>query len=202
MSNDVTILIATRNEGKFSEINALLSDLPLNFVSLNGLEGTLDMQENGSSYEANAVMKAKAGSQKFQMVCLGEDSGLEVEALGKMPGLHSARYAGDDASEKDNNRKLLRELTKKKVLLEKRVAHFVCAVGLAMPDGRVFSSSGTVKGVILSRARGRSGFGYDPLFFLPEFKKTFAQMSLAEKNRLSHRARAIEGIRKYLKKLV
>ncbi len=202
MPNDVTILIATRNEGKFSEINGLLSDLPFKFVNLNELEATLDMQENGSTYEANAVLKAKAGSQKFQMVCLGEDSGLEVEALGRLPGIHSARYAGEGASEKDNNRKLLKELSKKKVAPGKRVAHFVCAVGLAMPDGRVFSSTGSVKGLILSRARGKSGFGYDPLFFLPEFKKSFAQMSLAEKNRLSHRARAVEGIRKYLKKLV
>lgn len=202
MSNDVTILIATRNEGKFSEIKELLSDLPLKFVSLNVLEASLDMLENGSSYEANAVLKAKAGSQKFQMACVGEDSGLEVDALGKQPGLHSARYAGDGASEKDNNRKLLSQLSRKKVSPDKRSALFVCAVGLAMPDGRVFSSTGSVKGLILSRARGKQGFGYDPLFYLPEFKKTFAQMSQAEKNRLSHRARAVEGIRKYLKKLV
>lgn len=202
MTDDRTVLIATKNKGKSKEINDLLNDFPFKFINLNDLEAGLDIDEDGSTYEANATRKARAGSTKFQLICIGEDSGLEVEALGRQPGIRSARYAGEGSSDKDNNRKLLSELRRKRLVKEQRKAHFVSAVSLALPDGKVFTSVGKVGGLIASRESGKNGFGYDPLFYLPEFGKTFAQLSLAEKNRLSHRARAVEEIKKYLKKLI
>ncbi|MBI2890786.1 MAG: RdgB/HAM1 family non-canonical purine NTP pyrophosphatase [Nitrospirae bacterium] len=202
MVQEAALLIATRNDGKFNEFKELFSDLPFKLLSLGGQEGGLDVPEDGSTYEAHAQSKALAGTQKFQVPCLGEDSGLEVEALDSRPGVYSARYAGPNATDRANNLKVLRELGRKRLPLPKRRAKFVSALCLALPDGRVFSSIGAVTGLITLRGRGKNGFGYDPIFYLPEFKRTFAEITLAEKNRLSHRAKAFDGLRKYLKKLL
>ncbi|TYP51329.1 XTP/dITP diphosphatase [Thermosediminibacter litoriperuensis] len=189
------LVIATKNAGKLKEFREMLSDIPLNIISLQDFPG-IEVEENGDTFEENAVLKAKRVVELTGIASLGDDSGLEVAALGGRPGVHTARFAGPRASDLENINKLLNEL--KGVPPEKRQARFVCCLCLVLSDGRIFVEYGYLEGYIILEPRGTMGFGYDPVFFVPELGKTLAEATLEEKNAVSHRARATEKIRKHL----
>ena len=185
------ILIATRNSGKLREIKALLSSLKVEFVGLNEFPNAPVVEEDGESFEENAVKKALEFARFSGLLTLAEDSGIEVEALDGRPGIFSARYSGEEATDKKNNAKLLKEL--KGLPKEKRRARYACVVVLASRQGIIFTAEGECPGYIARRERGEGGFGYDPLFLHPALGgKTFAEVPLAVKNKYSHRARALE----------
>jgi XTP/dITP diphosphohydrolase len=182
----LTIVLATRNQGKVEEFRHLVSGFP---VALEGIEHyrTPTVEEDGKTFEENAVKKACETSRAIGLPALADDSGLEVTALGGRPGVLSARFAGDGASDRANNSKLL-------ALMEgqgDRRGRFVCVIAVARPDGEWRVFKGTCEGVILEAPLGDQGFGYDPVFFHPPSGKTFAQMSTEEKNRVSHRGKAM-----------
>jgi XTP/dITP diphosphohydrolase len=190
-----TLVVATRNPGKLKEIQALLSDLPVRCVSVTDCPGVEDVVEDGETLEANALKKARAVSQATGLPTLADDSGLEVFALDGRPGVYSARYAGENVTYADNNKKLLRELTG--VLPEKRKASFRCIICFIDGDS-VHSTEGSCPGSILLEMRGSGGFGYDPLFMPDGFDKTFAELSIEEKNVISHRAKALKQMKEFL----
>jgi XTP/dITP diphosphohydrolase len=186
-----SILIATTNPGKLREIQQVAGGLPVNWLSLADRPGLPEAVEDGDTFEANAAKKARHYAQLTGLWTLADDSGLEVEALGGAPGVHSARYAGDhgDAA---NNRKLLANLAD--VPPERRGARFVCCLAL-VGDGKILlTARGTVDGRIIDPARGANGFGYDPHFLLPDRGVTTAELSADEKNRISHRGRALRAL--------
>jgi XTP/dITP diphosphohydrolase len=183
------ILIATSNSGKLREIKELLKDLPAEFLSINDFPDTPEVEEDGYSYTENALKKAAVYSSHTSLPTIAEDSGLEVEALNGMPGMLSARYAGFNASDAERIAKLLREMNG--IPEEKRRARYVCSAVFATPEGERYISEGKVEGIILTQPRGTAGFGYDPVFFVPEYKMTMAELPLEIKNKISHRARAI-----------
>ena len=188
-----TLLIATANAHKAIEIGAKLQELGLTDLELLDLSAFPDYvapEENGSSFAANALIKALAAADHAGYPALADDSGLMVAALGGAPGKYSARYAGAGHDDKANNAKLLAKLAD--APLERRQAAFCCVIALARPDGQYWLAEGLVNGVILKEPRGCAGFGYDPLFFLPQYGLTMAELTAAEKNRLSHRALALE----------
>ncbi len=191
------LLLATRNRDKLEEIEALLGGLGLVFLSLLDFPQFPEVVEDGETFEENAIKKAKGAFIHFHVTCLADDSGLEVEELGGAPGVYSSRFAGEGASYQDNNSKLLQLL--KGVPLEKRLARFRCVVALVESTGEVFTFEGISKGHIALEPRGDSGFGYDPLFVVPELGMTFAQLGQEKKNQISHRARALAKVREYLK---
>jgi XTP/dITP diphosphohydrolase len=160
---------------------------------------TADIVEDGKTFEENAQIKAKAISKLANCLVLADDSGLEVDYMDKQPGIYSARWMGEDTSYDIKNKKIIENL--EGVPDEKRTARFVCAVAAAFPDGRVITKRGTIEGIIGYEQRGENGFGYDPIFFLPEYGKTTAELSPEEKNKISHRGRALEQIKEELKKL-
>jgi XTP/dITP diphosphohydrolase len=191
------IVVATRNAGKLREFQTLLRPRTCDVRSLADFADDtrgVEIEESGSTFAENARLKAAGYSRLIPFPVLADDSGLEVDALGGRPGIHSARYAGPDASDADRIRKLLGELENRE---GGRNARFVCALALAR-NGEVFAQSeGSCSGVIISEARGSKGFGYDPVFLFPELGKTFAELDEAEKNQYSHRARAVAALRKY-----
>ena len=194
------LIIATRNKEKLREIKLLLKGLRVRIKCLLDYENAPTIKESGRTFEENASLKALKTANFFGKLSLGEDSGLEVEALGGRPGILSARFAGEEKDPIKNNLKLLRLL--EGVPLEKRKARFVCAVALAEPGRVIAVKKGFCYGYIGFEMRGKSGFGYDPLFIVPQFGKTFAELGVEVKNRISHRARAIEKIKPILKKLL
>jgi XTP/dITP diphosphohydrolase len=183
------ILIATNNPGKLEEIRALL--LPAGWTPLHpaGLGLALDVQETGSTYAENAALKATAFAAEAGMLALADDSGLEVDALQGRPGVYSARYGGPGTPPAEQIRMLLQELDG--VPEERRTARFRSVVVIAAPDGRTWQTEGVVEGRIGHEPRGGGGFGYDPIFVLPERGVSMAELPAAEKNRISHRARAV-----------
>ncbi len=189
--------MATRNWDKLEEIEALLGGLGLAFLSLLDFPQFPEVVEDGETLEENAIKKARAAFIHFHMTSLADDSGLEVDELGRAPGVLSSRFAGEEASYQDNNLKLLGLL--KGVPLERRGAAFRCVVALAESTGNVLTFEGTCKGYIGLEPRGDSGFGYDPLFVVPGLGLTFAQLGPEQKNRISHRARALAKVREYLR---
>ena len=193
------IVLATRNGDKIREIKKLLNDTNARFFSLEDFPGCPEVVEDGETLEANAKKKALVVSQYTKKLSLAEDTGLEVESLGGAPGIHSARFAGEEVTYEDNNRKLLKLM--EKLPLEERRAKFRCVVALARPDGRVVTCNGLCEGIIALEMKGESGFGYDPLFLLPEYGKTFAELGEDIKNRISHRAQALRKIKKIINKL-
>lgn len=195
-----TLLVATHNRGKLREYRDLLRDVPVQLTYLDEVGIHVDVPETGSTFAANAVQKALAYARMSGLLTLADDSGLEVDALGGAPGVHSARYAGPDASDADRVRKLLTAL--KDVPPEARSARFRCVIAIATPEGDVHTADGTVEGVIADTPRGTHGFGYDPVFYLPELGCTMAELPPAEKNRISHRARAAAAIRPLLQRLI
>jgi len=181
------LLVATRNAHKLAEIRAILSVPGLELVGAGELPGLPDVEEDAPTFEGNASKKARTLAVAAGCWTLADDSGLEVDALGGEPGVHSARYAGPEASTPANNAKLLRELRG----VRDRRARFRCVLALAAPDGRVWTVDGRCEGHLLEEPRGAQGFGYDPLFVPEGYDQTFAELAPAVKNRLSHRGRAL-----------
>lgn len=186
-----TVVVATTNSGKLYEINLILGDLGVELVRPADLGIRLDVDESGATYAENAALKAVACARLADLPSLGDDSGLEVEALGGAPGLHSARYAGAGATDSDRYSLLLQRL--EGVPSERRTARFCCAVALATPDGAVAVATGACAGRIALEPAGTNGFGYDPVFFLDEYGRTMAELPESVKNRISHRARALQA---------
>lgn len=194
------LLIATRNPGKMREYRQLLRDVPYTLVSLDDLGITEEVAETGESFEENARLKARAYAARSGLLTLADDSGLEVDALGGDPGIHSARYGGDpDASDHDRVVLLLQRL--EGVPWEQRAARFRCVIALASPNEEGVAVVGAVAGMIQYEPQGEGGFGYDPVFYLPSYGQTTAQLSLEEKNRISHRAEAARKAVTELKRL-
>lgn len=192
------LLLATGNKGKVREYKHMLKDLPFELVSLAELGINTEVDEIGESLEENARLKATVLSRERQLLTLADDSGLEVDVLGGEPGRLSARYAGEGASDRDRVNYLLSRL--KNVPAEKRSACFRCVIALAQPDGEVELCSGECRGVIALEPRGEEGFGYDPIFYLPKLGKTMAELTLEEKNGVSHRGQAAREAIKLLRR--
>jgi XTP/dITP diphosphohydrolase len=192
------LIFATGNEHKMQEIRMILGDLDYEILSMKEAGITADIVEDGKTFEENAEIKAKAISGLTNCLVLADDSGLEVDYMDKQPGIMSARWLGEDTSYRIKNAKIIENL--EGVPEEKRTARFVCAVAAAFPDGQVITRRGTIEGMIGYEERGENGFGYDPIFFLPEYGKTTAELSPEEKNRISHRGRALEQIKEELSK--
>ncbi len=193
------LVLATRNRHKGEELSALLADLHIRIRTLEEFPAAPDVVEDGATCRANAVKKAVAIAQATGLPAVADDTGLEVDALGGRPGVHAARYAGEGATYEDNCRKLLREL--EGVALGERSATFLTVAALAMPDGTVEVTEGSLKGVITTSSEGTRGFGYDPVFFVPELGRTLAQLQPEEKNRISHRAEAFRRMKDILRRL-
>ncbi len=191
-----TLLLATRNLHKLEEFRAIFSDLPLRLLSLRDLQLAIDVEETGTTYAENAELKARAYAQVSNMSTLADDSGLEIDALGGAPGVQSARYLGSETSYEERFRVILELL--KGLSLDQRSARFRCVIALVEPLGNIRIVEGVVEGVIADGPRGTNGFGYDPIFSLPELGKTFAELEPEYKNRISHRARAAQSARKLL----
>ena len=192
------IVLATNNRGKISEIKELLKDLDWELLSLGNFSQAAEVEEDGHSYLENALKKARVTAEITGEISLADDSGLEVEALGGAPGIYSSRYAGLEATDADNIEKLLAEL--RGVPPSKRGATYHCVLVLYQPDGTYESFAGCWKGRIQDTPVGEGGFGYDPLFFLPEKGVTAAQLPIEEKNRLSHRGQALAKLKAWLQK--
>lgn len=191
------LVIATKNKGKLRELRRLLEPLGLEVVSIGEVADSFHVDESGSTFAANAALKARAASELSGAPALGDDSGLEVDALGGRPGVRSARYAGEAASDAENNELLLRELAE--VGEAERSARFRCAIALAEPSGELSIVEGTCEGMIQRAPSGTDGFGYDPLFTVPECGgRSFAELSPAEKDRVSHRGKALRKIQDLL----
>lgn len=193
---DRTIIFATGNQGKMREIRKILGDMDVEILSMKEAGITEDIVENGSTFEENAIIKAKAIAQKTQHIVLADDSGLEIDYLNKEPGIYSARYMGEDTSYEIKNQNLIERLAG--VEDEKRSARFVCAIAAVLPDGEVLTTHGVIEGRIGYEPAGTNGFGYDPIFYLPEYGCTSAQLSEEEKNAVSHRGKALKAMKQEL----
>ena len=192
------LIVATRNQDKLKEIKTLLEDLPLEVISLNSFKGVPEVKEDGKTLEANAKKKALQTSRYLKRLVVADDSGLEVAFLGNKPGVYSARFAGKGATYSSNNKKLLKLL--KNAPLNKRNARFRCVITIADRGKIVGLAEGKCKGRIGLESRGIAGFGYDPLFIPDGYKKTFAQLGLRKKNKISHRSKALIQAKHIIKK--
>jgi len=192
------IVFATGNKGKIKEVRKLFSDNRFEIISLSELSFTDEIEETGNTFEENAFIKADTIFNKYKIPVIADDSGLEVEQLGNRPGIYSARYAGENATYADNNKKILEELNSFPV---PHLARFVCYAVFVNKDTR-FSVSGELKGEIINEYRGENGFGFDPIFVPQNYKLTLAEMGLAEKNKISHRAKAFEKLKKEMEKII
>jgi XTP/dITP diphosphohydrolase len=188
------LIIATGNKKKIEEIKRITEDLDVKVLTLNDFPGSPEVEEDGKSFEENAVKKATAVADYAGIAALADDSGIEVDALNGAPGILSARYAGEGADDRRNVLKLLKDLQG----VEERGARFVCCLALAFPDGRVKTFFGYAGGAIGTEPRGENGFGYDPLFYPKGHDRTFAEMTDEEKDSLSHRGNALKQLRKFL----
>lgn len=191
------LVLATRNRHKGEELAALLGDLGITIRTLDEFPGAPDVVEDGDTCEANAIKKARAIAEFTGLPAVADDTGLEVDALGGRPGVYAARYAGEDATYEDNCRKLLQEMVG--VPREQRTARFLTVAAIALPSDGVRVAQGTLEGAIAEEARGTLGFGYDPVFLIPELDKTLAQLSPDQKNTISHRAKAFTQAKDVLK---
>lgn len=186
------IILATQNQGKVRELRGLLADEEIEVLSLLDIPDWEDVEENGVTFAENAALKAGEAVRRTGLISLADDSGLEVDALDGAPGVYSARYAGEPKDDERNTDKLLHLL--ETIPENKRTARFRCALVMATPFGEDYLTEGVVEGRILTKRRGSDGFGYDPVFYLPEFAQTMAELTLAEKNKLSHRAQAFRKV--------
>ena len=191
------IVLATRNPDKGRELGALLGGIGIRIRTLEDFPSAPEVEEDGTTCEANAIKKAREIARATRIPALADDTGLEVEALEGRPGVYAARYAGEHATYEDNCRKLLLELAG--VPPVNRRARFLTVAAIAFPSGDVHVTQGILNGVISERPIGECGFGYDPVFFVPEFNKTLAQLTIEEKNRISHRAKAFTQMCTWLK---
>lgn len=196
------LIIASNNEHKIGEIKEILINFNLEILSLKEVGINVDVEENGTTFIENAHIKAIEIYKLLEdgSMVMADDSGLMVDALGGEPGVYSARYAGEHGNDKKNNEKLLSNL--KGVKLEDRKAKFVCAIELIIDEENIISVQGEAHGYISEELRGKKEFGYDPLFYVPEFNKTFAEMSSEEKNLISHRGKALKMLEKELTKVL
>jgi len=190
------IIVATKNKGKVREIRESLKGLGLKISSLNDFSDIPEVKEDGKTFAENALKKARFYSRYFGKLAIADDSGLEVDRLEGLPGIYSARYAGGGASDRENNQKLLSEMDG--IRISKRGARFKCVLAIASPDRREAVAEGSCRGRIGFKEVGRRGFGYDPLFILPQYGKTVAQLSLEEKNKVSHRGKALRKLKKII----
>jgi len=190
------IIFATSNEGKMDEIRAILKDMDIELVSLKELGINSDIEENGSTFEENAIIKAKTVMELTGEMVLADDSGLEVDYLDKAPGVYSARFLGEKTSYTVKNQSIINQLTEAKG--EERSARFVCAIACALPSGEIITRRGTIEGYISKQICGSHGFGYDPIFYVPEYKCTTAEMTAEQKNEISHRGKALRDIKEVI----
>ncbi len=190
------LVLATNNKDKIREIEKVLAGLPVEILTSADFNDFPEIEETGTTLEENAVLKARGIAKFTGLAAMADDSGLEVDALGGAPGVYSSRYAGPGCSYADNNVKLLKEMTG--VPDEKRAARFRTVIAIAWDPEKVVTVDGTVEGVIITENKGENGFGYDPVFFYPPAGKTFAQMSLDEKNKVSHRGKAVAAARELI----
>ncbi|MDD4169146.1 MAG: XTP/dITP diphosphatase [Desulfotomaculaceae bacterium] len=193
------LVLATGNQGKVREMSDILAAYGIEVLSLREFPLIGDIKEDGDTFKANAIKKATVTAGLAGLTALADDSGLEVDYLNGAPGVLSARFAGEERNDFANNIKLLHLLAG--VPPEKRTARFQCVIAIASPGGPVHTVQGTCEGVIAGEPQGEGGFGYDPLFYLPEYGKTFAEIELELKNKISHRGRALEGARDVLIRL-
>lgn len=193
------MIFATGNEGKMREVRMILGDLGAEILSLKEAGIQAEAEENGTTFEENAVIKAKEIMEKTGALVLADDSGLEVDALNGEPGIYSARYMGHETSYHIKNKNLIERLEGKTG--EERSARFVCAIAACFPDGRVLTTRGTMEGQIGYEEKGENGFGYDPIFYLPEYQCYSGELPLEEKNKLSHRGKALRLMKEQLEVL-
>ena len=191
------IIFATSNEGKMKEVRSILEDLGMEVLSMKEAGIQVDVVENGTTFEENAVIKATEIAKACGEIVLADDSGLEIDFLNKEPGIYSARYMGEDTSYAIKNQNLIDRL--EGVEDEKRTARFVCAIAAAFPDGTVEVTRGTIEGRIGYEEKGANGFGYDPIFYVPEYGCTTAELSLEQKNEASHRGKALRLMKEIIK---
>lgn len=196
VSNRISLIAATKNKGKLQEFIQIFERLPFDIISMTDAGINDDIDETGNTFEENALIKARAVWKASDKAVIADDSGLEVDALDGAPGIYSARYAGCNATDQDRNAKLLDAL--KNVPQDKRTARFVCAAAIMLPSGRSLTVRGTCEGRITFEPAGCNGFGYDPLFYVPEFGLTIAQMDADTKNKISHRGKALRKMAEQL----
>jgi len=194
----IDLVIATRNKKKLGEIRELLADLDFNVMPVGDFPDIREVEEDGSTFEENARKKAVEVGRITKKLTLADDSGLEIDYLDGKPGIHSARFAGEKATDDDRNQKVLDLL--RGVSKPERTARFRCAIAIVSPDGQVETVVGTCKGEIALEPRGSAGFGYDPLFLIPEYGKTYAELGQEKKNQISHRALALVKAKELLQK--
>ena len=188
------IIFATGNAGKMKEIREILSDLPYEVVSMKEAGVTADIVEDGTTFEENALIKARTIAKLTGEIAMADDSGLEVDYLDKAPGIYSARFLGEDTSYDIKNKYLIDQL--EGVEGSDRSARFVCAIACVWPDGKEKVCRATIEGELAKESKGENGFGYDPIFYVPEYGKTTAELSMEEKNEISHRAKALREMKK------
>lgn len=192
------IVFATGNAGKIKEIRAIMADAGLEVISMMDAGIRIDIEENGKTYEENALIKARAVAACTEDIVMADDSGLEIDYLNREPGVYSARYLGEDTPYSVKNANLISRL--EGVPEEKRTARFVCAIAAVLPGGRELTTRATIEGRIDYEEKGQGGFGYDPIFYVPEFGKTTAELTEEEKNQVSHRGKALRLMKEELKK--
>lgn len=190
------IIFATKNKGKIREINAIMTDMGVEIISMEEAGITVDVVEDGKTFEENAKKKAVEIMKVSGKITLADDSGLEVDYLEKAPGVYSARYMGEDTPYEIKNNHIISLL--EGIAEEKRTARFVSVVAGAFPDGRVFTARGTMEGIIGHEIKGSNGFGYDPIFFVPKLGMTTAEMEPEQKNAVSHRGKALRKMKDIL----
>lgn len=198
MDERTTLVIATRNSGKTREIRELLAGYPVTVKNLDDFGPIPEIDEDGETFDDNAYKKASFASRVLGLPALADDSGLCVNALGGQPGVHSARFAGADATDAEKCRKLLEMMENQ----QDRSAAFVCVISIAVPTGAALTYEGRCEGQILREPAGQNGFGYDPVFYYPPLGKSFARLPAAEKNRVSHRGRALAEICEEMEKIL
>lgn len=194
------IIFATGNEGKMREIRMIMGDLGMEILSMKEAGIQADIEENGTTFEENALIKAKGIASLCRDIVLADDSGLEIDALNKEPGIYSARYMGEETSYHVKNANLIQRL--EGVAEEKRTARFVCAIAAVLPDGTEMTTKAAMEGIIGYEERGENGFGYDPIFWLPDCGKTTAELTAEEKNIRSHRGQALRLMKERLKSVL
>jgi XTP/dITP diphosphohydrolase len=198
MENRIELVIATRNKGKTAEIRDLLKGFPIEIKDLDDFGPIPNIAEDGNTFDENAYKKASVTARVLGLPALADDSGLMVDALNGAPGVHSARYAGENASDRDRCKKLLKEMQD----IDNRSAAFECTISIAVPTGPALTYEGRCEGIIARKAAGDNGFGYDPVFFYPPLGKTFAELTRKEKSRVSHRGRALKEIKDEFDKII
>jgi XTP/dITP diphosphohydrolase len=190
------IVLATKNRKKAVEMGRIFAGYAIHFLTLDAFPGCPDVEEDGKTFRSNSLKKARAVSRFTGCPAIADDSGLEVMSLGRAPGVYSARYAGEGASDSQNVKKLLYEM--KNLEDTDRKARFVCCLAFVLPDGHCRTFTGYARGIIGKKEKGSNGFGYDPLFYPEGYDRTFAEMSAAEKDSMSHRGRALRKLYDYL----